>query len=479
MRRTSFTWRIYLLALLLRLVPVLLTRSLGIGLDDMFQYDMLARSLASGNGYRWYALQDLRMLQPYVDFDLTQVAYDPVRGVPTSFRAPLYPGFLAVVYLVAGTGAGRFFAARLAQAALGALLAPLTYLVARRLFPGEARAAALSAWIVAGYPMLLLYPIGLATENLFFPLMLASFLVLLKATEVPSERHFALAGFLLALTALTRSVIALFAGAAVLWAWFTLKQRRGALLMALVMLAVVSPWVVRNSLLHHRPSGIESSLGYNLYLGYHPQGDGSFIFGPSLDLLSVLDDAARDRQGTTQALAFIRADPGRVLPLALDRLGFFMGLEKRVLMYFYSNGLVGYLPPAVLLTIAAVILLPFVLVAPAAVAGLGTLRGKPGELLLLLLLGAYTLPHVLILAEDRFHLALVPYLAALAARVWSGGWRTLGVRWRESRSGRGVVGLVLVAACLLFLNWGLELARDADRIAALLGPNGYQTFFPY
>ena len=479
MRRTSFAWWIFLLALLLRLVPVLVTRSLGIGLDDMFQYDMLARSLANGNGFRWYALQDLRMLQPYVDFDLTQVAYDPVRGVPTSFRAPLYPAFLAAVYLVAGTGPGRFFAARLAQALLGALLAPLTYHVARRLIPGWAQAAKLSAWIVAGYPMLLLYPIGLATENLFFPLALASFLVLLKTAEAPSWRNFALSGFLLALTALTRSVIALFAIAAVLWAWGVLKERRGALLMALVMLVVVSPWVVRNSLLHHRLSGIEASLGYNLYLGYHPQGDGSFVFGPSLDLLSVLDDAERNRLGTARALAFIRADPGRVLPLALNRLGFFMGLEKRVLMYFYSNNLLGYLPTPALLALAAVMLLPFVLVAPAAVAGLGTLRSEPGELLLLLLLAAYTLPHVLILAEDRFHLALVPYLAVLAAYVWTGGWRDLVARWRESLSGRAVVGLALAAACLLFLNWGLELAWDADKIAALLGPNGNQTFFPY
>jgi hypothetical protein len=32
---------------------------------------------------------------------------------------------------------------------------------------------------------------------------------------------------------------------------------------------------------------------------------------------------------------------------------------------------------------------------------------------------------------------------------------------------------------LLFANWGLELIRDADKITALLGPNGNQTYFPY
>src|SRR5512143_3167690 len=114
----GFLVRIVLIGLVLRLVPVFLARGLGIGLDDMFQYDMLARSIVSGNGYRWYAQADLAQLAPYVKFDLNGVNYDPVRGVPASFRAPLYPAFLALVYAVSGTGFTQFFAARLAQAVL-------------------------------------------------------------------------------------------------------------------------------------------------------------------------------------------------------------------------------------------------------------------------------------------------------------------------------------------------------------------------
>src|SRR5688500_5626149 len=95
----SFAFRIYIVALVLRLIPVILARGLGIGLDDMFQYDMLARSIVSGNGYRWYAEEDLSLLAPFVDFDLsTAEEYDPILGVSTSFRAPLYPTFLAIIY---------------------------------------------------------------------------------------------------------------------------------------------------------------------------------------------------------------------------------------------------------------------------------------------------------------------------------------------------------------------------------------------
>src|SRR5215510_2819364 len=103
--RNSFAFRIYLIAIILRLFPVILASGLGIGLDDMFQYDMLARSLAGGHGFRWYAKADLNQLAAYVDFDLTSVKdYDPTLGIATSFRAPLYPSFLAIVYFFSGTG---------------------------------------------------------------------------------------------------------------------------------------------------------------------------------------------------------------------------------------------------------------------------------------------------------------------------------------------------------------------------------------
>src|SRR6266545_5608778 len=215
----SFAFRIFIVALLLRLIPVIAARGLGIGLDDMFQYDMLARSISSGNGFRWYAQQDLNQLDSFVHFDLSSVKeYDPIRGIPTSFRAPLYPTFLAIVYFFSGTGFSRFFAARLAQAILlGAPLAPLTYFVSKKLFPplllGEGRgvrserSARIAAWIVACYPMLLVYPLGLGTENPFFFLLLSSFLFLLQSMEKPTVFRLVLSGLFLGLTALTRSVI--------------------------------------------------------------------------------------------------------------------------------------------------------------------------------------------------------------------------------------------------------------------------------
>ena len=499
----SFAFRIYLVALILRLIPVLLSRGLGIGLDDMFQYDMLARSLAGGHGFRWYAQADLNQLASFVQFDLTSAKdYDPALGIPTSFRAPLYPAFLAIVYFFSGTGFSRFLAARLAQAIfLGAPLAPLTYLVAQRLFPlssflstsenergkKKENTARIAAWLVAAYPLLLVYPLGLGTENPFFVLLLLSFFFLLKSTSESnssyvfslrnSHKAFILSGIFLALTTLTRSVILPFALATFCLLLF-LHGRR-ALLAILSFILVVTPWVIRNSLLHHKLTGIETSMGYNLYLGYHPKGNGSFVFGPSLDLLTILDDAQRDRIGTEKAIEFIKAQPERFIPLAVNRLGFFFGLEKRVLMYFYSNDILGYIPLPLLLTISAILLLPFVIVSISAALGLSLLRWNPQTCLLALLLVCYITPHVFILSEDRFHLALVPYLAILAAQFWTSGFGALSTRWNESAAGKTLVAVGVLCALLLLTNWGLELHRDWDKIAKLLGPNGNQSYFPY
>lgn len=477
--KLSFPVRIYLAAIILRLIPVFLTLNLGIGLDDMFQYDMLARSLASGNGFRWYAQEDLKLLEPYVDFDLsTAQGYDPQYGLYTSFRAPLYPAFLALVYSISGLEFSRFFAARLAQAIfLGAPLAPLTYLIARRFFQSSEftteQTARLSAWIVAAYPMLLVYPLGLGTENLFFVLVLSAFLFILKAIDSPTIVNFIGTGVFLALAALTRSIILPFAGLVILYLFYLYRAK--ALTVAIVFAVIIFPWVLRNTLLHGKLTGIETSMGYNLYLGYHPNGNGSFIFGPSLDLLTIMDDSQRDAVGTQKALEFIRAEPERFIPLVLNRLGFFFGLEKRVLIYFYSNNILGYIPAPLLLTISLILLLPFVLICIFGSLGLVALRRSPPVDMLYLLLATYILPHMFILAEDRFHLTMIPFIAILASfaamLIHTGAYKTIF-------NYKSWLLISILILCLL-LNWGYELQRDADKISALFGPEGNRSHFTY
>jgi hypothetical protein len=59
------------------------------------------------------------------------------------------------------------------------------------------------------------------------------------------------------------------------------------------------------------------------------------------------------------------------------------------------------------------------------------------------------------------------------------GFTGLVGRWRESNRGRSATLLASLVVILLLANWSAELARDSDKITALLGPNGNRTYFPY
>jgi hypothetical protein len=455
----------------------------------MFQYDMLARSLVAGNGFRWYAPADAAELAPYLGLDVEALGLDP-RGMLTTFRAPLYPAFLALVYSAFGTGPDRFFPARLIQAGLGALLAPMTFYASLRLLHAprwssgaSLRASRIAALAVAVYPGLIAFPLALATENLFLPLVLAAVLALLAlapatgasvGTASPAAREIPLAisaGFLLGLAALTRSVILPFSAAALLWLLLALKRPRAAILSVLTMACVITPWIYRNTQVSGHFTGIETSMGYNLYLGYHPDSTGTFAFGPSLDLLSILDDRAREQAGTAGALEFIRDDPGRFPYLAVRRLGHFFDLEWRAPTYFYSNGLVGRIPNLGLVLILLLFSFPFMVVVASAALGAATLPPGPSTSLLALLIGAYLLPHVLILSEERFHLLLVPFFAVLAAAAWTAGIREL----TRQRS----IWLSLAAVSMLLVNWSAQLARFWPTLVRLLGPGGHRLYLPY
>jgi len=457
---------------MLRLVPVLLTRNLPISLDDMFQYDALARSIVAGHGYRWYPEQDLALIQRYITIK-TPTDYDP-RGIPTSFRAPGYPAFLALVYAIGGTGRHRFFVARLAQAFLGAALVPLCWVLARQIGFREP-VARWTAIIISAFPLLIIYPLALASENLFGPLLTLALVLVLRTGRRGHARDPILAGLVLGLAALTRSIAAGFVPLAALWVWWISKKKRSGprnvILLILCFLLVTLPWAVRNTLLHGQLTWIETSLGYNLYIGYHPQSTGTFQYGISLDLLPILDDAERNARGLEACLGFVGSDPWRVPYLMVRKAGHLWGLDSRALIYFYANGKLGHWPAWLMGLALLLICGPLVVLAPAAAGGLVCGRMCERKALIKWLLVYYTGMHMLIMAEPRFHVPLVPIVTVLATYFfverpcqWSRPWQ------------QRLFSLLII---LLLANWALELTQGWNTLVALFGPEGHRLYLPY
>jgi len=409
---------LFLLAWIPRLALAVAFLHLPIGLDDMYQYDMLGLSLARGHGYRWYQRDYVRRLQAYIDaYYQADLPADsvPVDGFVTVFRAPGYPVMLALIYRVFGE-TDRLAAVRLVQSVLGALLAPLAALLARRLRLPP-RAGLVGGILVALYPILWMYPLGLGSENLFLLLTLIGCLLLLWAADERRWWPAVLAGAVLAGAALTRGVLAFF----LLFAWWWLTRRAGwrrGLAFALAAGALVVPWAVRNSLVLGRPAFIENSLGYNLFVGYHPEGDGGFVARVGLIPTRFMDDGQRDRWTTQQALGFIRDDPERALTLLPRRLAYLVGFETREMIFFYSGNLFGPISSGLLGAAYLILVLPWVAVAVGAPFGLAAAEDRPGRDLTLWLVAATVLVYVPVLAEPRFHLPLVPFLAPYAASLW-------------------------------------------------------------
>ena len=474
-QKTSFGWIIFLIAVVVRLLPVIAAREMTIGLDDMFQYDMLARSLAAGEGFRWYGEEDLALVERYLPIEFIQGDYDP-RGVLTSFRAPGYPFFLSLIYRMFGLE-DRFFVARQIQAFVMASIAPMTWMLAKRLFPEKERVGKLAAWFVTFYPYLVIYPLALATEVIFIPLVMCCILLILKAVDTHRWEDYLLAGALLGYAALTRSVVLALLPFILLWVWFLVRDRRGTLILLVSVLVFVVPWTVRNTRLHGTFTSVENAMGYTLYMGYHPETAGKFQYPQSLELMHYLDDGERNQTGMDAAVGFIKDDPGRVSYLMLRKLGYFFGLERKVITYFYSNNFLGYIPQPWLIAIFGVFLLPFVLLMTFAVQGLTVQEWTTPRILIGVVLFVYFAPHLMLLAEPRFHLTIVPLLAIFAAYAWVERKQIAlemnqpGHRWKQA--------LAVILIILLLLNWGAELWLDADTIRLLFGPEGNKLYLNY
>lgn len=460
---------VFVLAWIPRLALALVFLGLPIRLDDMYQYDMLGLSLARGNGYRWYQRDYVRRLQLYLDrnyqIDLNPEAV-PEEGYLTVFRAPGYPVLLASIYRVVGE-ANRLPAVRLVQTVLGALLAPLTVLLARRLRLAP-RAQLVAGIVVALYPILWMYPIGLGSENLFILLTIAGVTLLLWAGDDRRPAASLAAGAVLACAALTRGVLTLFLLFGAAWLVRRAGWRRGLIFGAAAAVLIV-PWALRNTRVIGRPAFIENSLGYNLFVGYHPEGDGGFVSKVALIPTRYMDDGERDRWTTEQALGFIRDDPARALGLLPRRLAYLAGFESRELIFFYASNLFGPIPTPPLVLAYLFLVLPWVAVAAAAPFGLAAAEDHPGRDLTLLLVAATLLVYLPVLAEPRFHIPLVPFLIPYAAAIWLRLTLLVPSRFGGTRL---ATTLALAALVVLVALWSWDFARQAGKLTAVLSLGG-------
>ena len=377
-------------------------------------YDLLGRHLASGQGYRFGR-------------ELGE----------TMMREPGYPLLLAGLFKVFGFG---IEAARLANLLLAAATALLLWHLARRVTRDQA-AACVAATVFLLYPGTLVAEARGGVEILFMFALVGFMLLLYRAIEADSAKHYLLAGLALGGVVLIRSTPLLFPLVLLpCLAWAAPpggRLRRAALggLLVGAMGLAMSPWVLRNHALSGEFVPTASVQGVAAQEGQYTCERLSF----DSDFLALQLQAARERNRLAseaglrfksgyyqyfytvadevtfnrallhRAFARYREDPAFLAQCAGSNLLNFWFLGK--------NGLATAVNAGMQLPLLALALAGLYMTAR---------RSAPMAWAPIALFAAYLLAvHVPIIAHARHSIALVPFLAIFAGSALVGGWRRL------------------------------------------------------
>ncbi len=461
---------LFLLSLFAHLIIVGLFIRMPIALDDMYQYDMLGRSLASGKGFRWYSKPDVEVLRPYLAqfMPLEELTF-PENGIDTAFRAPGYPIFLSIPYKI-DSSPSRFGLVRVVQAIVMSTLTLIVIALGKRVGLSN-KSSLMAGALVSFYPMFLFYPIGLASENIFIPLMaLAALLTLRIVNSKPNIFLFIALGLTLGMMVLTRSIgmlVAIFICVAI--AITSKKYLKHIVLTILIVLIILMPWAIHHSKIMGKPTSIENSLWYNLYITYHPEGNGNFVSEIAIKPLFILDDAERDAYCKQYALQFIKNNPGEAIKRVVMRTPAFFGPETRVFNYFYSNNLVGNIPQPWISFVYLLLSVPWFFICLFGFIGSLSIQNRCAAGIILTILALYCLPHLPITTEPRFHLAMVPLLAPMAIV----GVTSIGRKWHEKNAFTRRYRYIVIGIAVFFVAiWVYQIMTDLPIYIKLLSPDG-------
>lgn len=382
---------------------------------------------------------------------------------PTSQQAPIYPIIVALAYAIGGVGTPfSLLLLQLGQAALGGCLALGVVRLGSRIAPSRPAVSLSAGLMVAIYPTLV-YAATHVQVALLAATLLSWMLFWAYRTGLTGQIRAALVtGSLLALGALTDPILVL-SGPGVAWA--IIQGRRVASpaswteettrLLGCVTLAAVlgiTPWTIRNWLVHGEIVPIKSTFGYAFWQGNCAQSEGTdkvvwptveqalqsgaggglsewnrslwtarheagylddvALSHEDLDLLSSVSEPQRSRFLFHRAIRELNAEPGRYLFLCLRRWRYFWLFDEtnpktRVEVYRVCH---------LALTLAAII-------------GLGVAHRELRARLLptIAVALAIALFHTLTIVSARFHIPIEPLMALWTAA----GVTTLGPRMEE------------------------------------------------
>lgn len=264
---------------------------------------------------------------------LLKKAYVNSAGGPTSFRPPVYPSFLALIYKIFGR---NILIARLVQAIIGSITVCLFYLIAENIF--NRTTALLSGIFTALYMIFIFYTKFMLSET-FFSFILALTIYLIITVKGPGLIRFFLIGLSCGALTLTRSsglfmpaiTFIVFWNKAKTMGWPGKKTLPVTLALLISFAAVITPWTVRNYMAHKAFVPISTNGGLNMYQAVHPVDGKIPEMGPRRDAVAdkgflIQDEVKRNNYFLRQAIEVYKNDFRGALKSYATRFLFFWNI---------------------------------------------------------------------------------------------------------------------------------------------------------
>jgi 4-amino-4-deoxy-L-arabinose transferase-like glycosyltransferase len=247
-------------------------------------------------------------------------------GFATAYFPIGYPFFLAMLFWVFGVS---ITVAQMANLILSVLSLVLVYRIARELFRSEV-AGRLSLLFLAVYPNNIAYTSLLGVEIIHLFLLLVGMALLLPCFSIEEKAYrvrLLTAGLVFGFATLVKMQTLLLPALLLLlyprfsYEWSGVINRLKKIgILYVVMIAVLSPWVIRNYMLY-KDIVLSNNDGLNLYMGNSPEANGTWVAIPWFPVdNNTQDEYKLNQRARREALDYIRTHPLQTLTLMPKKL---------------------------------------------------------------------------------------------------------------------------------------------------------------
>ena len=238
---------------------------------ERWEYDYIAVNLIQHHGYVFWHLNTTYHTYAY----------------------PVYALLTAVFHLLTNY---NYFILELFQISLSAFSCYFIYLISEIIF--DKKTGLIAAILVATHPGLIVYSTKLSEVTLIIFLLSLTFLLILKL-DMLKVRNNILLGLLIGIGMLTRPLAVFFLPVYGLYAWFSAQRKRVFFrvisVVSLSAALAITPWTIRNYLIHKRFIFITTNTPEYFWRGNNPQATGTALRPDKQDIMAVAPQEFKDK----------------------------------------------------------------------------------------------------------------------------------------------------------------------------------------